>query len=116
MKQEVKIIIGMVLGTIAFTSLIVFLIWFGFDNHDKECLTKIATNYCENNNLTYFLAEGFYQNKNRFICKENIDLRNNPYGSQLYFYFLPEESNKCLIKSKWSFRLDEISEKKEMAK
>ncbi len=111
MKEDTKIIIGVVLGAIAFTSLICFLIWFGVDNHDRGCLTEIAINYCENNNLTYFLSEGLNQGKNHFICKEDIDLRNNPYGSQLSFYFLPEESSECLIKSKWSFGLDETSEK-----
>ena len=110
MNQDTKSIIYVILGVIVFTFLICFLIWFGVDTYDNECLTKIATNYCDNNNLTYFLAEGFHQSKNSFICKENIDLRNKPYGDKLSFYFLPEELDKCLIKSSGSFRKEGVEQ------
>ena len=59
---------------------------------DTDCFKEHATNYCENNNMTY---DSFFGRT--FECIKDHDLRKRK-GTIERFYFLEEEWDSCIIK------------------
>lgn len=99
-KQEhVKKFVKTILGCILIAVIICSALYWFLTIYEEDCLENMATDYCLEKNLSYF--DKF---PGKFRCREQGDLRTNPYGEVSRFYYLPEEEESCLIKNGKSWR------------
>ena len=94
-KEVMKLVIFVV---VIFTIVVGGGYWF-IGTVDKGCTTKYAEDFCQEEGFEFKFVGG-----GRFICQEELNEREDPYGESHRFYFLEEEIEDCRTKEKYTFR------------
>lgn len=99
MKEDTRVIILSIIGAVLFFTFLIFMIYFGNQTYNKECLESFAKEYCIKNNMS--LDYGYYRYS--FYCEDIVSERFG-YEDREEFYFLSSEREACLTKNKWSLK------------